>query len=269
MATILITGASDGLGRALAEDLAKDGHRLLLHGRNTDRLAEVAAATGGEVFTADFSSLAAVKGLADDVAARHGRLDVLVNNAGVGFRTDSASSTRRETSADGYELRLAVNFLAPVLLTRELLPLLRAAAPARVVNVASVGQQLFDFDDPQHERNFSQADAYCRSKLALISHTVDLAEQLAPFGITVNAVHPATFMATTMTSTSGVPAQEPLEKGVAATRRLVDAPELTTVTGTYFHSEAPATPSEPEALSSAYRRRLAALTQDLLTAAGV
>ncbi|MFH9610912.1 SDR family NAD(P)-dependent oxidoreductase [Streptomyces sp. NPDC017448] len=266
MATILITGASDGLGRALAEDLAADGHRLLLHGRNPQRLAQVAAVTGGETFTADLSSLAATKQLAADIRARHRGLDVLVNNAGVGFE---GGSTLRETSADGYELRLAVNYLAPVLLTRELLPLLREGTAARVVNVASVGQQLLDFDDPQHEQHFTQADAYCRSKLALISHTVDLAEELAASGITANAVHPATFMATTMTRKSGMPTQEPLEKGVAATRRLVDASELAGTTGAYFHSEDEAQPSEPDALTTAYRQRLAALTQSLLAAAGV
>ncbi|MFJ9038835.1 SDR family NAD(P)-dependent oxidoreductase [Streptomyces sp. NPDC102406] len=266
MATILITGASDGLGRALAEDLAADGHRLLLHGRHRGRLAEVAAATGGEVYPADLSSLAATKRLAADVRARHDRLDVLVNNAGVGFR---GASTQRDLSQDGHELRLAVNYLAPVLLTRELLPLLREGAPARVVNVASVGQQLLDFDDPQHEHRFTQADAYCRSKLALISHTADLAEQLAGSGITANSVHPATFMATTMTKSSGMPSQEPLEKGVAAVRRLVDAADVADVSGAYFHSEEKADPSEPAALDPAYRRRLAALTQNLLDAAGV
>lgn len=266
MATILITGASDGLGRALAEDLAADGHRLLLHGRDPERLAKAAAATGGEVFPADLSSLAATKRLAADIRARHRHLDVLVNNAGVGFQ---GGSTLREVSADGHELRLAVNYLAPVLLTRELLPLLREGAPARIVNVASVGQQLFDFDDPQHEHGFTQADAYCRSKLALISHTVDLAEDLAGSGITANAVHPATFMATTMTKASGMPPQEPLEKGVAAVRRLVDAADAVDVTGAYFHSAEKAQPSEPDALDPAYRRRLAVLTQNLVQATGV
>ncbi|MFH8487254.1 SDR family NAD(P)-dependent oxidoreductase [Streptomyces longisporoflavus] len=206
------------------------------------------------------------KRLAADIRARHRHLDVLVNNAGVGFQGDS---TLREVSADGYELRLAVNYLAPALLTRELLPLLRESASARIVNVASVGQQLFDFDDPQHEHHFTQADAYCRSKLALISHTVDLAEQLTDSGITANAVHPATFMATTMTKASGMPAQEPLEKGVAAVRRLVDAADVVDVTGTYFHSAEEARLSEPDALSPAYRRRLAVLTQNLFRAAGV
>jgi len=266
MATILITGASDGLGRALAEDLAKDGHRLLLHGRDAARLAEVAEATRGEVFSADLASLSATRRLAAEITARYDHLDGLVNNAGVGFRADSAD---REVSADGHELRLAVNYLAPVLLTQELLPLLRKATSARIVNVASVGQQLFDFDDPQHERGFSQADAYCRSKLALISHSVDLAHRLEGTGITVNAVHPATFMATTMTQDSGLPADEPLEKGVAATRRLVDDPGLAGVTGEYFHSFDRSAPSEPDALSLDYRHRLAAVTRDLLATAGV
>ncbi|GGS52202.1 SDR family NAD(P)-dependent oxidoreductase [Streptomyces griseoviridis] len=263
MATILITGASDGLGRALAEDLARDGHHLLLHGRDAARLAQVAGVTGGEVFSADLASLSATRRLAAEITARYDRLDVLVNNAGVGFRAGSAD---REVSADGHELRLAVNYLAPVLLTQELLPLLRKAAAARIVNVASVGQQLFDFDDPQHERGFSQADAYCRSKLALISHSVDLARRLEGTGITVNAVHPATFMATTMTKDSGVPADEPLEKGVAATRRLVDDPGLAGVTGEYFHSFDRSAPSEPDALSPEYRHRLAAVTRELLSA---
>ncbi|MEU7467566.1 SDR family NAD(P)-dependent oxidoreductase [Streptomyces sp. NPDC044984] len=264
MATILITGASDGLGRALAEDLARDGHHLLLHGRDMARLAEVARVTNGDTFIADLASLSATRRLAAEITARYDHLDVLVNNAGVGFRV---GSTDRELSADGHELRLAVNYLAPVLLTQELLPLLRAAAAARVVNVASVGQQLFDFDDPQHERDFSQAHAYCRSKLALISHSVDLAHRLENTGITVNAVHPATFMATTMTKDSGMPADEPLEKGVAATRRLVDDPGLAGVTGAYFHSFDRSAPSEPDALSPEYLHRLAAVTQRLLAAA--
>ncbi|GII54189.1 3-oxoacyl-ACP reductase [Planotetraspora thailandica] len=261
MALILITGASDGLGRALAEDLAATGqHRLLLHGRDARRLAEVAEATGGESFQADFSSLADVRRLAEEVAAAHDRLDVLVNNAGIGFHVDGVE---RQASADGHELRLAVNYLAPVLLTRELLPLLRQAAPSRVVNVASIGQQPIDFDDPQLEREYTDIAAYCRSKLALISHTIDLAEELDGSGVTVNSVHPATYMPTTMSARSGMEVVDSLEKGVAATWRLVDAPELAGVTGRYFDGEAEARASE-EAYDPGYRRRLGELTQKLL-----
>ncbi|GAA4557880.1 SDR family NAD(P)-dependent oxidoreductase [Planotetraspora kaengkrachanensis] len=261
MATILITGASDGLGRASAEDLAAAGrHRLLLHGRDARRLAEVADATGGETFTADFSSLADVRRLAAQIAESHDRLDVLVNNAGIGFHKDGVS---RETSADGHELRLAVNYLAPVLLTRELLPLLRRSAPSRIVNVASIGQAPIDFDDPQLERGYTDVAAYCRSKLALIAHTFDLAEELAGSGVTVNSVHPATYMPTAMSSRSGMEVVDSLEQGVAATRRLVDDPETAEITGRYFEGEKEARAAE-EAYDPDHRRRLGELTRQLL-----
>ncbi|MEU6339634.1 SDR family NAD(P)-dependent oxidoreductase [Streptomyces sp. NPDC046977] len=266
MATILITGASDGLGRALAEDLAVDGrHTLLLHGRDPRRLAEVAEATGARTYRADLSSLAAVRGLAAEVAAGHDRLDVLVNNAGVGFH---ATGTQRLTSHDGHELRLAVNYLAPVLLTRELLPLLRRSAPARVVNVASVGQRPVDFSDPQLTRGHTEAEAYCRSKLALIGHGLDLAEELSGSGVTVNSLHPASFMPTAMSRASGMDVVDSLEQGVAATRRLVDAPELAGVTGRYFDGDKEARASA-EAYDPEFRRRLAALTSELLAGPAV
>ncbi|MFB7293521.1 SDR family NAD(P)-dependent oxidoreductase [Actinacidiphila glaucinigra] len=261
MATILITGASDGLGRALAEDLAADGrHTLLLHGRDPERLAEVAAATGGEPHRADLSSLAEVRRLAAGIAARHDRLDVLVNNAGVGFH---AEGTSRQTSADGHELRLAVNYLAPVVLTRELLPLLHRAAPSRIVNVASIGQQPLDLDDPELTRGYTDVAAYCRSKLALICHSLDLAGELSDTGITVNSVHPATFMPTAMSRRSGMEVVDSLEQGVAATRRLVDAPETAGVTGRYFEGEKEAS-AAAEAYDAQYRRRLAEVTASLL-----
>jgi len=261
MALILITGASDGLGRALAEALAADGrHRLLLHGRDAGRLKEVAASTGGEVFQADLSSLAEVKRLAARIAEGHDRLDVLVNNAGVGFHT---AGTTRQLSQDGFELRLAVNYLAPVLLTRELLPLLRRAQPSRIVNVASIGQQPMDFTDPQLERGYTDVGAYCRSKLALICHAQDLAEELAGSGVTANSVHPATYMPTAMSRRSGMKTVDTLEKGLSATRRLVEAPELAGVTGRYFDSGQEAQASE-EVYDADYRARLRELTRNLL-----
>ncbi|MFC3502749.1 SDR family NAD(P)-dependent oxidoreductase [Micromonospora krabiensis] len=261
MSLILITGASDGLGRALAEDLGASGrHQLLLHGRDPDRLAEVARATGGTPLRADLSSLREVTDLAARVAATHDRLDVLVNNAGVGFHVDG---TTRELSRDGYELRLAVNYLAPVLLTRELLPLLHRAPAARVVNVASVGQQAIDFDDPQFARDHHQPAAYSRSKLALICHSLDLADELAGTGITVNSIHPASYMPTTMSSRSGMTVVDSLEQGVSATRRLVDGPDLAGVTGRYFDGAQEAR-AAVEAYDPAYRSRLRELTRDLL-----
>ncbi|SIR32417.1 SDR family NAD(P)-dependent oxidoreductase [Micromonospora avicenniae] len=261
MSTILITGASDGLGRALAEDLAAGGrHQLLLHGRDADRLAQVAQATGGVPLRADLSSLAEVKRLAARVTQAYDRLDVLVNNAGVGFHVDG---TERRLSRDGYELRLAVNYLAPVLLTRELLPLLHRAPAARVVNVASVGQQPIDFDDPQFEHDFHEPVAYSRAKLALICHTMDLADELARTGVTANSVHPASYMPTSMSARSGMDFVDTLEKGVSAVRRLVDGAEVAGVTGRYFDSGQEAR-AAAEAYEPDYRQRLRALTRDLL-----
>ena len=153
--TILITGATDGHGRALADRLAADGDQLILHGRNAERLQrtadEIASrhdADRPHTVIADLSELAQVRRLAADVRAHTDRLDVLVSNAGIG--SGEPDGRTRRTSTDGYELRFAVNYLAGFLLTLELLPLLRASAAARIVNVASLGQHPVP-DDPEHQ----------------------------------------------------------------------------------------------------------------------
>lgn len=157
---ILITGATDGLGKRVARDLAERGATVLLHGRNRDKgkavLNEIRNATGNDTLqfcVADFASVAAVRRLVEDVQADHDQLDVVINNAGIG--AGPRSGAQREESADHYELRFAVNYLAPFLLTHKLLPLLRRSAPARVVNVASVGQQPIDFDDVMLKNNMT------------------------------------------------------------------------------------------------------------------
>ncbi|RVB50472.1 SDR family NAD(P)-dependent oxidoreductase, partial [Mesorhizobium sp. M7A.F.Ca.CA.004.06.1.1] len=132
---------------------------------------------------------------AEAVRARTDRLDILINNAGIGTAGQGA---KRQVSADGCELRFAVNYLAGFLLTSELLSLLKASAPARIVNVASAGQQAIDFSDVMLTRSYDGVRAYCQSKLAQILFTVDLAEQLKGTGVTVNALHPASYMNTTM-----------------------------------------------------------------------
>ncbi|RKN47033.1 SDR family NAD(P)-dependent oxidoreductase [Streptomyces hoynatensis] len=203
----LVTGATSGLGRVLARALAERGFHLLIHGRDAARAAAAAKdveAAGGtaEVFLADLADLAEVRRLAGLVAAAHPRLDVLVNNAGLGG--GPPPHLTREASADGFELRLAVNYLAPVLLTRLLLPALRAAAPARIVNVGSVGQSAPDFDDLHLERGYDGATAYCQSKFALAAFTFDLAGELEGSGVSVNCVHPANFMDTFQVREAGV-----------------------------------------------------------------
>jgi NAD(P)-dependent dehydrogenase (short-subunit alcohol dehydrogenase family) len=261
MTRILITGASDGLGRALAYALAEQEYQLVVHGRDAARLAEVAKDTGAQAIRADLSSLAEVRRLA---AAVEGDLDVLVNNAGIGF---GAPGEPRQLSADGYELRLAVNYLAPFLLTQLLLPQLKRSAPARIVNVASIGQRPFDVDDPMMERGYDGTEAYRRAKLALIAYTFDLAEELAGTGVTANCLHPASLMPTTMVRQAGTGQIDSLERGLRSTLRLVVDPALAGVTGRYFDRE-----REARALDQAYdldfRKRLRALTESLTSARG-
>jgi NAD(P)-dependent dehydrogenase (short-subunit alcohol dehydrogenase family) len=256
MARILITGASDGLGRALAHDLAAAGHQLIVHGRDADRLAQVAADTGGVALRADLSSLDEVRRLAAEVTEHAPDLDVLVNNAGVGFGRPGAA---RELSKDGYELRFAVNYLAPYLLTRLLLPTVRR----RVVNVASMGQRPFDLDDPMMERGYDGVEAYRRSKLALVAHTFDLAAELAGTGITANCLHPASLMPTTMVQESRYGTIDSLEQGVRATLRLVVDPALDGVSGEYFDGERRARALD-QAYDPAFRARLRELTESIL-----
>jgi NAD(P)-dependent dehydrogenase (short-subunit alcohol dehydrogenase family) len=180
---------------------------------------------------------------------------VLVNNAGIG-------TGERELSQDGYELRFAVNYLAGFLLTRELLSLLEASAPARIVNVASAGQMPIDFDDVMLERDYSGVRAYCQSKLAQIMFTIDLAERLDGAGVTVNSLHPATYMPTKIVSSP----VSTLEEGVDATLRLVADQGLDGVSGRYFNGLREAAP-DPQADDPQARRQLRELSEKLVGAA--
>lgn len=250
--TVLVTGSTDGLGRALALELAAGGATVLLHGRDPvkgeDTLHDIRESTGSDrlaFYLADLSSLSEVRRLAEQVLDDHDRLDVLVNNAGIG-RGDGT----REVSADGYELRLAVMYLAPFLLTRLLEPLLAESAPARIVNVASAGQAPIDFDDLMLEREYDGIQAYCQSKLALVMLTLDQAEALRDRDVTANCLHPGTFMPTKMVLDAGIRPVDSLESGVDATMRLVSAPALADVTGLYFDRT-----REARALQQAYDRQ--------------
>jgi NAD(P)-dependent dehydrogenase (short-subunit alcohol dehydrogenase family) len=253
---ILITGATSGLGRHLAEDLSRAGETVLVHGRDQQRVAQVAGASRG--YVADLASLDEVRSLADQVRAEHARLDVLVNNAGVGFGAPDAG---RQASRDGHELRFAVNYLAPVLLTRLLLPLLRASRPARIVNVASLGQAPIDFDDLELTDRYDGVDAYRRSKLALVAYSLDLAEELRGEGIAVNSLHPATFMDTGMVREAGVSPVSSVEQGAAATLRLV-----TQDVGTgHFFNGTEQTRAHPQAYDPVVRGRLRDVTDQILS----
>jgi NAD(P)-dependent dehydrogenase (short-subunit alcohol dehydrogenase family) len=257
---VLVTGATSGLGRGVALDLAALGATVLLHGRDPERgqatLEEFRASTGSErlaLYQADLASLAQVRSLAERVLNDRGRLDVLVNNAGVG--TGPGAQARRVVSEDGHELRFAVNYLAPFLLTRLLRPLLARSAPARIVNVASAGQAPLDFDDLMLERGWSGVEAYCRSKLALVMFTFDLADDLRASEVTANCLHPGTYMPTNMVREAGVTPIDSVESGVEATRRLVIDPSLEGVTGRYFERKEEAR-AHPQAYDPEARRRL-------------
>ncbi|MEU9320916.1 SDR family NAD(P)-dependent oxidoreductase [Streptomyces sp. NPDC048295] len=265
--TVLITGATRGMGRRLALDLAGRGATLLLHGRDRARLEEAAAearaagpGTAVRTFLADLADLDQVRAMAARISEREPRLDVLVNNAVVG---GGATPLRRELSRQGHELRFAVNCLAPCLLTRELLPLLTASAPARVVNVASMGQAPVDFEDVMMERGYEGLEAYCRSKLALIMSTFDLAGRTAGSGVTVNALHPAHLMDTPGVREYGLTPAVPVEEGVRPTVRLITDPALSGVTGRYFDRFTD-TAAHEQAYDPRARARLRALTRELL-----
>lgn len=254
---MLITGATDGLGRALAGRLAADGARLILHGRDAARLARAADDIGAAIrpltFVADLADLAQVRQLARDVRGATGRLDVLVSNAGIG--SGRPAGRERGTSADGYELRFAVNYLAGFLLTLELLPLLRQSAPARIVNVASLGQHAIDFDGIMITRGYSGTRAYGQSKLAQIMSGFELARALPAAEVTVNSLHPATYMPTKMVLQEIGRQVDSLETGVTATRRLVSDPALAGVTGRFYDRTREATAS-PQAYDRAARAAL-------------
>ena len=261
-ATILVTGATDGLGKRVARELSGKGATVLLHGRNGERLEatleDIRRETGSErlgSYLADLSSLAQVRALADRILADQVHLDVLINNAGVIVR-------ERKESEDGFELTFAVNYLAHFLLTSLLLPLLRGSAPARIVNVASAGQSPVDFDDVMLERRYDGMRAYTRSKLAQIMFTFELAGRLSGSGVSVNALHPASLMDTKMVNETFGYTMSTVQEGAVATVRLAASPDVEGVTGRYFdgHYEARA---NRQAYDPGARKRLWTLSEEL------
>ena len=261
--TALVTGSTDGVGREVAQRLGRDGWRLLVHGRDRGRGEEVVAAiekTGGaaEFIAADLSALAELRSLADAVQKTTRRLDLLINNAGIG---SGGPQGVRQESADGYELRFAVNYLSGFLLTHLLLALLKGSAPARIVNVSSLGQQAIDFADVMLTHGYSGMRAYRQSKLAQILFTIDLAAELSGTGVTVNTLHPATFMNTTMVRQFGTP-MSTVEEGADAIMRLAASPEMEGRTGLYFNGQREAK-ADAQAYDAAARQKLRALSFEL------
>lgn len=263
--TVFITGSTDGVGRFVATQLAIGGARVLIHGRDGARaktLSDEIGRAGGTApvfYQADLSSLAGVRALADAVLADHKQLDVLISNAGIGSQNNGPA---RQTSVDGYELRFAVNYLAGFLLAYRLLPLLKAAAPSRIVNVASLGQHPIDFDDVMITKGYNGSRAYAQSKLSQIMFTIDLAEELKGAGVTVNSLHPATYMNTIMVRAAGITPMSTVEQGGEAILHLVTGDDVASKSGLFFNGMNEAR-ANPQAYDPAARKRLRALSLEL------
>ena len=276
--TCLVTGATRGVGRATAEALAKLGANVVIHGRDSAAVGAVCRSTlrvsrGGQVTgaVADFASLKSVRRMAEDVAAQHPRLDVLVNNAG-------AAALKRRTSTDGFEWLFAVNHLAPFLLTKLLLPTLAKSAPARIVTVASMAYRraVLDFDDLQWERRkYQSLGAYSASKLANILFTLELSRRLNGTHVTANCLHPGV-VATNIFSgmgafgkVFGVLARPLLMSPAAGAKTSVyvaSALELATVSGRFFDRSREASLGQ-NALDAAAARRLWEISEELVARA--
>lgn len=266
--TVLITGATDGLGKMTAERFAKQGAKVLLHGRNEEKgfktIEEIQQTTGNQnlkYFNGDFASLQSVAKLAEKIIANSEKIDLLINNAGIGG--GPKSQKQRELSQDGYELRWSINYLAQVLLTRKLLPMMKDHA--RIINVASVGQAPIDFNDINMENHYEGYLAYERSKLALIMFTFDLAAELQERKIHVNALHPATLMSTSMVKDHFGQAQSSVEEGFSAVEFLATSKELDEVTGKYFEGKTQAQVNA-QAYDKAARKKLRQVTKDSIAA---
>jgi NAD(P)-dependent dehydrogenase (short-subunit alcohol dehydrogenase family) len=268
----LVTGATSGLGVWTVLGLVRAGYRVIAVGRDQgkcdslrSRIERETASPRLDCAVADLALMSEVRRLSRRILDREGKLDVLVNNAGL-------LATTRSLTAEGHESTLAVNHLAPFLLTRELLPALRAAPSARIVNVGSAASDRarLDLDDLQGSKRWSMYGAYAQSKLAMMSATFELARRIGPDGPTANVVHPGTVA--TAICREGVagriwsllrPFMLSPEKGAGPTLFLASDSDLTTVTGTYFKRFDRSAPN-PAANDAALAGRLWSVTEELV-----
>lgn len=235
MKNILITGSTDGIGKLAALQLAKEGHGVYLHGRNPGKLAETIAEVkemsgnaNVDGFVADFSDLEAVRGMVAQVLEKLSTLDVLINNAGV-FNSSKASNSA------GFDMRFVVNYLAPFVLTHELLPLMERQPGARIINLSSAAQAPVSLAALQGGQKLPAQSAYAQSKLALTMWSFALAKKLE--GITVIAVNPGSLLNTKMVREAFGNHWASADKGAAILHDLAVSEEYDQVTGEYFDND--------------------------------
>jgi retinol dehydrogenase 14 len=269
---VLITGGTSGIGRAAATALAAMGAEVVVTGRNRERgeeaVAEIKDVSGNErvsLMLADLSAQAEVRRLAEEFRVRHDRLDVLVNNAGL------VQSKRVETP-DGLELTLAVNHLAPFLLTNLLLDLLKESAPSRIVTVSSEARRgaSIDFDDLQSERRYRGFQVYGMTKKANILFTYELAERLEGTGVVANCLHPGAVSTNFAQNNRGPiallfrlfkPFMRSPEQGADTLVYLASSPEAGEMNGKYLADRKEVSPAEPR--DEAAQKRLWEASEEL------
>lgn len=264
---ILITGSTDGIGKLAAIKLAKDGHKLYLHGRNSKKLAETitevkAISKNEEVsgFIADFSDLASVRKMAQEISAKISKLDVLINNAGI-FKSASPQTK------DGFDIRFSVNYFAPVILTKALLPLLNSGNAPRITNLSSAAQAPLDSQTLSGKVDVGMQEAYAQSKLALTMYSVYLTEEYPT--IQVVAVNPGSLLNTKMAAEAYGQFWSPADKGADLLYDLAVSEGFQNVSGAYFDTDKGTERGEfaeahPDAYHSDKIQKLIAVTETLL-----
>jgi NAD(P)-dependent dehydrogenase (short-subunit alcohol dehydrogenase family) len=242
---VLVTGATDGIGTETALELGRRGARVIVHGRDAQKVERVRALLSHETKTTppagvvfDLASFGATRAGAQALANRDEPLDVVVHNAGV-------FATTRTLSADGHELSLHVNHLAPVLLTHVLMPSLLRAPQGRVVLVSSMahGRGRIDFDDLDLARGYDGYGAYAASKLMNILFAKELSVRLQGTPVTANALHPGVVTTKLLREGFGSSGPDSHAEGAATSVYLALSPDVTTTSGRYFVRKAEATPS--------------------------
>ncbi|MFA6234526.1 MAG: SDR family NAD(P)-dependent oxidoreductase [Bacteroidota bacterium] len=252
---ILVTGSTDGIGKETALGLLRKGARVLLHGRDAARLestrSEFAAAgfAAAGTIIGDFTRFESVRAMAAELREKYEDLNVLVNNVGVYMK-------KRVETPDKNEMTWQVNYLAPALLTLELMPLLEKNTPSRIINVSSIAHTRggIDFFNLHAQLGFDSYAAYAQSKLANVLFTYELASQLSGKGVDVNCLHPGVIGTKLLMDGFGLDGAS-VEEGARTSIRLAISEDLAGVSGKYFVKEQP-TPSSPMSYDTALRKKL-------------